>query len=508
MGGFFGVVSKQHCAGDLFYGTDYHSHLGTARGGMAVLSGKQEFQRAIRDISNAQFRTKFEADYIKFNVGNNACAGVGVISDAEDQPLIITSHLGTYAIVTVGLITNQEELVQDLFFSRDLFPSREVHFSERGQSGINATELVAILINSQKTFREGVAFMQSKIAGSCSLLILTKEGVLYAARDRYGRIPVIAGKKDGAVAVTMETSSFPNLEYEVEHELGPGEMVQCTPDGVRTLIKPGKQQAICSFLWVYFGYPASTYEGRNVEIVRHDCGAALSRLNRVEADFVGGVPDSGVAHALGYAAGSGIPYARPFVKYTPTWARSFTPKRHADRKMAAQKKLIPVQELIRGKRLVFCDDSIVRGTQLRDQVKRLYDYGAKEVHIRIACPPLLYQCRFLNFSRSRNEMELITRRVIGKLAGADADVALYRDASGEPYLQMVDVIRKHYGLESLAFQRVDDLVSSIGVPRDRLCTYCFTGEDVTSPHDCSHGCSRCAAPCGSGTRAEDTDLRS
>jgi len=490
MGGFFGVVSKHPCVDDLFFGTDYHSHLGTARGGMAVLSGGREFKRAIHDITNAQFRTKFEADYDRFSADGQARAGVGVISDTNDQPLIITSHLGTYAIVTVGLITNKEPLVQELFSS-----SRVSHFSEMSRSGINTTEVVASLINSKATFELGVRYAQIKISGSCSLLVLTQEGVLYAVRDRYGRTPVIVGEKDGAVAVAMETSSFPNLGYRALRDLGPGEMVTCTPDGMATLIEPGREQAICSFLWVYFGYPASAYEGRNVEVARYDCGAALARRNPAEADSVGGVPDSGVGHALGYAAVAGLQYTRPFVKYTPTWSRSFTPQKQADRDAIAQKKLIPVPELIRGKRLVFCDDSIVRGTQLRGQVRRLFDCGAKEIHMRIACPPLLYQCRFLNFSRSRGEMDLIARRVIREIDGEKADVASYLDPSGGAYREMVGRIREGFGLSTLAFQRVDDLAAAIGVPRDKLCTYCFTGLDVAKPQGCTHGCAHCASPC-------------
>jgi len=491
MGGFFGVVSKHHCVADLFYGTDYHSHLGTARGGMAVLSGKKEFQRAIHDISNAQFRTKFETDYDRFKDTPNPCAGVGVISDTNDQPLIITSHLGTYAIVTVGLITNKEDLVREMFSSS----SRAAHFSEMSRSGINTTEVVATLINSHETFEKGVRWAQMKLSGSCSILILTKEGVLYAIRDRYGRTPVIVGQKEGAVAVAMETSSFPNLGYHTVRDLGPGETVVCTPDGMTTLIPPGSEQAICAFLWVYFGYPASAYEGRNVEVARYDCGAALARRNPVEADAVGGVPDSGVGHALGYAVAAGIRYARPFVKYTPTWSRSFTPQRQSDRDAIAKMKLIPVPDLIKGKRLVFCDDSIVRGTQLRGQVRRLYDCGAKEVHIRIACPPLLYQCRFLNFSRSRGEMDLMTRRTIRDIEGEKADVAAYRDPSGDAYKEMVDRVRKGFELTSLAFQQVDDLAAAIGMPRNKLCTYCFTGRDVAKPNRCEHGCANCTSPC-------------
>lgn len=484
MGGFFGVVAAEDCVADLFFGTDYHSHLGTMRGGLAVLDAKG-FQRAIHDISNAQFRSKFETDFRRFH----GTCGIGVISDNEDQPLIIASHLGVYAIVTVGVVTNSAALVQELF------AHRPVQFSEMSRGGINPSELVAMLINSQETFEQGVRFAQEKVEGSCSMLLLTGEGVLYAVRDRYGRTPVVVGQKEGAFAVAMESCSFPNLGYEVSRELGPAEMVRCTPDAVETVLPPGEAMAICSFLWVYFGYPASSYEGRNVEVARYHCGGALARRNPVDADSVGGVPDSGVAHALGYAVESGIRYARPFVKYTPTWPRSFMPPDQRERELIAQMKLIPVPGLIQGKRLIFCDDSIVRGTQLRDQVKRLYDDGAKEIHMRIACPPLLYQCRFLNFSRSKSELDLATRRTIREIEGDNADVAVYRDADGAPFKEMVGRIRQRLGLASLAYQRLDDLVASIGLPQNKLCTYCWTGEDVSKPACCVHGCVRCARPC-------------
>ncbi|NLF99171.1 MAG: amidophosphoribosyltransferase [Lentisphaerae bacterium] len=490
MGGFFGVVAKEDCVTDLFFGTDYHSHLGTMRGGMAVLSDKG-FQRAIHDISNSQFRTKFENDFRRFE----GKAGIGVISDNEDQPLIISSHLGVYAISTVGVITNIPPLV------KELYATHAAQFSEMSRGGVNPTELVATLINSQPTLAEGVRFAQQKIEGSCSLLILTLEGDLYAARDRFGRTPVVLGQKEGAVAATMESCCFPNLGYAVTRELGPGEMVLCSPDGIETVVPAGEQMAICSFLWVYFGYPASTYEGRNVEMARYRCGGALARRNPVDADSVGGVPDSGVAHALGYAVEAGIRYARPFVKYTPTWPRSFMPPDQKARELIAQMKLIPIPGLIQGKRLIFCDDSIVRGTQLRDQVKRLYDDGAKEIHMRIACPPLLYQCRFLNFSRSKNEMDLATRRFIREIEGENADIAKYRDPDGSPHQDMVGRIRQRLGLHSLAYQRLDDLVEAIGLPQEKLCTYCWTGEDIAKPNGCTHGCSRCPSQCAAGAVA-------
>jgi amidophosphoribosyltransferase len=493
MGGFFGVVSRRNCVADLFFGTDYHSHLGTMRGGLAVLEGK-EFHRAIHDISNSQFRTKFENDYKRFT----GLSGIGVISDNEDQPLVIASHHGVYAIVTVGVLTNINVL------ARELFEQRSAQFSEMSRGGINPTELVAMLINSQATFEEGVRYAQEKIEGSCSMLLLTNDGTLYAIRDRYGRTAVVLGQKEGSVAVAMESCSFPNLGYTVLRDVGPGEMVLCTPDGIQTVLPPGDKMAVCSFLWVYFGYPASSYEGRNVEVSRYRCGASLARRNPVDADSVGGVPDSGVGHALGYSAQAGIRYSRPFVKYTPTWPRSFMPPSQNERELIAQMKLIPVPGLIHGKRLIFCDDSIVRGTQLRDQVKRLYDDGAKEIHMRIACPPLLYQCRFLNFSRSKSEMDLATRRTIREIEGENADVAAYRDPDGEAYKEMVGRIRQRLGLSSLAYQRLGDLVEAIDLPKERLCTYCWSGEDVSKPNGCVHGCSRCESPCAAGSPPSQT----
>ncbi|MBP5227098.1 MAG: amidophosphoribosyltransferase [Kiritimatiellae bacterium] len=480
MGGFFGATSKDDCVADLFFGTDYHSHLGTMRGGMAVLSDKG-FQRAIHDISNSQFRTKFENDFKVF-FGK---AGIGVISDNEDQPLIISSHLGVYAIVTVGIVTNLAELVGEMF------ENRSAQFSEMSRSGINPTELVATLIDSQSSFVEGVRYAQERIQGSCSMLILTLTGDFYAVRDRYGRTPVILGQKHDAVAVAQESCAFPNLGYTVAYELGPGEMVKCTPDGWEQLTPPGEEMAICSFFWVYFGFPASSYEGRNVEMARYRCGGALARRNPVEADSVGGVPDSGVAHALGYAVESNTRYARPFVKYTPTWPRSFMPPDQRARDLIAHMKLIPIPGLIKGKRLVFCDDSIVRGTQLRDQVKRLYDAGAKEIHMRIACPPLLYKCQFLNFSRSKSEMDLLSRRIIKEINGEDTDITKYEDPDGQPYQDMVGRIRQRLGLSSLAYQRLDDLIAAIGLPREKLCTYCWTGRDVSLKGGCG-GCPGCA----------------
>ena len=488
MGGFCGVISKKDCVSDLFFGTDYHSHLGTHRGGLAVLDGSS-FQRAIHNIENAQIRSKFENDYAKFH-GN---IGLGVISDTDPQPLIVASRLGTYAIVMVGVLTNLAELMDEMF------RERSVQFQFSTSSGVvSPTAVVAALVDSQDSFVEGIKYAQSKIEGSCSLMIVTESGRFIAARDRWGRTPIIIGRKDGAMMATQETCAFPNLGYELVRDVGPGEIVELYPDGMQTLVEPGEDMAICSFLWIYYGYPASEYEGRNVEMARYRCGGCLARRDPVEADSVGGVPDSGVAHALGYSAESGIRYARPFVKYTPTWARSFMPSDQRQRDAIAAKKLIPVPGLIRGKRLVFCDDSIVRGTQLRSQANRLYGDGAKEIHMRIACPPLLYPCLFLNFSRSKSVFDLITRRVIEEFDGKDADIARYRDPDGEPYKRMVDSIRAKLGLTTLSFLRLDDLVKSIGLPKNRICTYCWDGEDVSKRPACG-GCAGCPGACAAAS---------
>ena len=466
MGGFFGVVSKSDCVTDLFYGTDYHSHLGTRRGGMAVQQGDQ-LTRFIHDISNAQFRSKFEHDILKMQ----GAMGIGVISDTEDQPLIIGSHLGTYAIVTVGRIANAAELV------KKVFGLRATHFSEMSGGELNPTELVAILVNQGATFAEGIAIAQEAIAGSCSMLLLTDKGV-YAARDRLGRTPIVVGQKEGAFAVTMETCAFPNLDYEPVRDLGPGEVVRLTPDGVEQVSLPGNRCQICSFLWVYYGYPASSYEVVNVEDARHRCGAALARRDTTEVDAVAGVPDSGTSHAIGYAIERKLPFHRPFVKYTPTWPRSFMPQDQTTRDLVARMKLIPIKELIQGQRLLFCEDSIVRGTQLKDTVQRLYDYGAKEVHMRPACPPLVHGCKFLNFSRSRSDLDLAGRRAIKELEGNDAAcLTEYADPNSPKYCAMLERIRQRLGLTTLQYQRLDDLVAAIGLPKERLCTYCWDGKE-------------------------------
>ena len=466
MGGFFGVVSKDDCVLDLFYGTDYHSHLGTRRGGMAV-RGPGGITRSIHDITNAQFRSKFD-DEIGRMEGR---VGIGVISDYEDQPLIISSHLGLYAIVTVGVVKNANEL------ACTAFEQRTTHFSEMADGEINPTELVATLINREATFEDGIRRAQGAVRGSCSMLILTDHGI-YAARDRLGRTPVTIGRKEGAYAAALETCALPNLGYEIERYLGPGEAVLITPEGVERKLPPAGRLQICAFLWVYYGYPASNYEGINVEAARNRCGAALARADNVEVDSVAGIPDSGTAHAIGYATESGVPFRRPFVKYTPTWPRSFMPQEQKVRDLVAKMKLIPVRELIEGRRLLFCEDSIVRGTQLKGNIRRLFKLGAKEVHMRPACPPLVHGCKFLNFSRSRSELDLAARRAVAALEGThDRDLERYADPTSEKYAAMVEWIGKDLGLTTLRYQRLPDLVEAIGLPKEKLCTYCWDGAE-------------------------------
>lgn len=464
MSGFFGVAAKTDCVADLFYGTDYHSHLGTMRGGLATWVPNR-FIRFIHDITNAQFRSKFEDDLPQLQ-GN---LGIGVISDFEDQPLIIRSHLGMYALATVGRILNLDELADEAF------RGRATHFSEMGGSGINPTELVATLIDREESFEAGIEYAQQVIKGSCSVLLLTEDSI-YAARDRLGRTPIVIGSKPGAYAATLETCALPNLEYDVDRYLGPGEIVRLTAEGVQTLRPPGREMQICAFLWVYYGYPASSYEGINVEAVRNLCGAALARADDVEVDLVAGIPDSGTGHAIGYANESHIAYGRPFVKYTPTWPRSFMPQDQRVRDLVARMKLIPIREVIQGKRVLFCEDSIVRGTQLRDTVRRLFEYGAKEVHMRPACPPLVYGCKFLNFSQSRSELDLAARQAIKELEGEDdKHLEDYADPDSERHAKMVERVRQQLGLTSLKYQRLDDLVEAIGLPKGRVCTYCWDG---------------------------------
>jgi amidophosphoribosyltransferase len=460
----FGVVSNQDCVSDLFYGTDYHSHLGTMRGGMAVRNGT-EIHRRIHDITNAQFRSKFEDDLPKLT----GTTGIGVISDFEDQPLIINSHHGTYAIVTVGKVDNQLALVEEALAGNG------VHFSEMTGSEVNSTQLVAHLIDQEGTFEEGIAAAQEKIEGSCSILLLTERGI-YAARDRLGRTPLATAQREGAFSVSLETCAFPNLGYEVDRYLGPGEIVRLSLDGIEQLKPPGERMQICSFLWVYYGYPASSYEGISVEAVRYRCGRALAERDDVEVDLVAGIPDSGTGHAIGYANRAGAPYRRPFVKYTPTWPRSFMPQDQRVRDLVARMKLIPIRELLEGQRVLFCEDSIVRGTQLQDIIQRVFDYGAEEVHMRPACPPLIFGCKFLNFSRSRSELDLAGRRSAVEVEGGEPeDLAKYSDPDSEPYCAMVEGIRKRLGLTSLQYQRLDDLVEAIGLPKEKLCTFCWDG---------------------------------
>jgi len=467
MGGFFGVASRHDCVADLFYGTDYHSHLGTSRGGMVVRNG-DGFRRNIHDISDTPFRSKFYEDLPKYG----GASGIGVISDNEDQPLLIASRHGSYAIVTVGRIEN----VQDL--AREVLRSGAVHYSELKGNAFNPTEVVATIINAEASLVEGLREVQARVRGSCSILLLTDHG-LYAARDGLGRTSVTLGRKDDAWAVTMETCALPNLGYGVDRHLGPGEIVRVTAEGCETLAPPGDRMQVCAFLWIYYGYPASNYEGINTEVARYRCGEALARADAVRPDLVAGIPDSGIGAAIGYAAEARVPYRRPFVKYTPTWPRSFMPQEQRVRDLVARMKLIPIRELIAERNLLFCEDSIVRGTQLRDLVRRVFDAGAREVHMRPACPPLVYGCRFLNFSQSKSELDLAARRAVKALEGrADARLDEYADAATERHCAMVDWIRDSLGLTTLQYQRLDDMVAAIGLPRERLCTYCWTGESA------------------------------
>ncbi|TKJ19671.1 MAG: amidophosphoribosyltransferase [Promethearchaeota archaeon Loki_b32] len=463
MGGLFGVFSDSDCLEDLFYGTDYHSHLGTRRGGLAV-KNSGGFQRFIKDITTTQFRSKFEKDIKKMH-GNK---GIGVISDYDDQPLIISSGLGVFAISTVGKINNLEYLAKEAL-------KNGTHFSEMHGGEINPTEMVATIISQGSTFKEGIQKVQNLVKGSCTILLLTSEGI-YAARDKFGRTPLILGKKVGSYAVTMETCAFPNLGYEIIKYLGPGEIILLSQKGVEQKAAPRDQMQICAFLWVYYGYPASNYEDINVEVVRYKCGSYLSKNDDIEIDLVAGIPDSGTGHGLGYANEAKIPFSRPFVKYTPTWPRSFMPQVQSIRDEVAKMKLIPIKELIEDKRLLFCEDSIVRGTQLRKTIQRLFDYGAKEVHMRPACPPLVYSCKFLNFSRFRSELDLAGRWAIKELIGRDIDdPAEYTDPESDNFKAMVDVIRKRLRLTTLQYQKLEDLVKAIGLPKEKLCTYCWDG---------------------------------
>lgn len=469
MSGFFGVASKKSCVLDVFFGTDYHSHLGTRRAGMTTY-GKNGFTRAIHNIENSPFRTKFDKDLEKFE-GN---LGIGCISDFEAQPLLVQSHLGSFAITTVGRINNLEELKEECF------QNGMTHFFEMSNGGINPTELVAALLNQKSSIVEGIHYVQEVVDGSMSMLLLTSTG-LYCARDRLGRTPVILGKKEDGYCATFESSAFLNLGYHHYKDLGPGEIDFVSPEGVEVLQRAGEEMKICSFLWVYYGYPTSTYEGINVECMRNRCGEILaSRDENIDVDSVAGVPDSGTAHAVGYSNATKIPFTRPFIKYTPTWPRSFMPTNQNQRNMIAKMKLIPVKELIKGKKLLLIDDSIVRGTQLGETTDFLYDSGAKEVHVRPACPPILYGCKYLNFSRSRSDMDLITRRVIKDLEGDSVSEEVlkeYSDPDSKRYQEMLEEIRRRSKFTSLRYHRLDDMIESIGLPKCKLCTYCWDGEE-------------------------------
>lgn len=470
MGGFFGVASKHDCVLELFYGVDYHSHLGTRRAGMTT-HGEEGFNRAIHNIQNSPFRTKFDKDVGEMK-GN---LGIGCISDFEPQPLIISSRLGSFAITTVGKVNNADELL------KELYEGAHSHFQEMSNGQVNITELIAALICEKESILEGIKYVQELVDGSMTMLVMTKEGI-YAARDRYGRTPLVIGHKEDAYCLSFESHAYINLGYSDYKELGPAEIVFVRPDGVEVLSEAREEMKICSFLWVYYGYPTSGYEGVNVEEMRYKCGSMLAKRDSdsIHPDIVAGVPDSGVAHAIGYANESGIPYARPFIKYTPTWPRSFMPTSQEQRNLIARMKLIPIQALIKDKKLLLIDDSIVRGTQLRETTEFLYQSGAKEVHVRPACPPLLYGCKYLNFSRSKSDLELITRRVIREREGDNCPQEIldeYADPTTERYAQMIEDIRKQQNFTTLRYHRLDDLIESIGIEPCKLCTYCFNGKE-------------------------------
>lgn len=470
MGGFFGVASKDDCMFDLFFGTDYHSHLGTRRAGMAVY-GENGFDRAIHNIENAPFRTKFDKDMQKMK----GKYGIGCISDYEPQPLIVRSHHGTYAITTVSKINNAQEIVNNIFSNNN------THFLEMSGGDINPTELVAAIINQKENIIEGIQYALELVEGSLTLMLLTAKGI-YAARDKYGRTPLVIGNKEDSYCLAMESFSFQNLGYHPWKELGPGEIVVVNEEGIKTLMAPGSKMKICTFLWVYYGYPSSSYEGVSVEQMRYRCGENMAKRDHAKPDIVAGVPDSGTAHAVGYANESGIPFSRPFIKYTPTWPRSFMPTVQSKRDMIAKMKMLAVHDLIQDKSILLIDDSIVRGTQLRETTEFLYESGAKEVHIRPACPPLVYGCKFLNFSRSSSEMDLITRRVIARLEGteevSEEVLQQYTDPESEKYEKMVEEIRKELNFTSLRFNRLDDMLEAVGIPKEKLCTYCWDGKDI------------------------------
>ena len=470
MSGFFGVVSKSDCVFELFYGTDYHSHLGTRRAGLLVYDPETGFEKSIHNISNAPFRTKFTSEATEMH----GTMGIGCISDYEPQPLLVRSHHGIYGLATVGKINNVEEIASK-------FISDKAHFLEIQSNEINPTELVAAIINQKDNLIDGIRYAQEIIEGSMSIMLLTDKG-LYVARDRMGRTPIHIAKKSGSYCASFESFAFLNLGYKEVKELGPGEVAVITDKGVTTLLAPGTDMKICAFLWVYYGYPSSSYEGLTVEQMRYNCGTLLARRDKdkIKPDIVAGVPDSGIAHAIGYANESHVPYARPFVKYTPTWPRSFMPTHQSKRSLIAKMKLVPIHNLIKDKSLLLIDDSIVRGTQLRETADFLYETGAKEVHIRLGCPPILYACKYLNFSRSTSDMELITRRTIAKLEGGEPTpekLELYATPDTPEYDAMVDDICKQMHFSSLRYHRLDDLIEAIGLPEDKLCTYCWNGRE-------------------------------
>lgn len=464
MGGFFGITATNKCIDELFYGVDYNSHMGTKRAGMATVD-KGIFTRSIHNIENTYFRTKFQNELHEFP-GN---AGIGVISDTDAQPIIVNCHLGKFAIVTVARINNISDLEKKLL-------AKGHHFCEHSYDIINPTEMIASLISEGKDIKDGIINAYDQLRGSCSMLLLMSDGSIIAARDRYGRTPILVGKKDGAYAASSESCSFPNLGFEQCYELGPAEIVRITPEGIEQLNAPGEEMQICSFLWTYYGYPPCSYEGRNVDRMRYITGRDMALTDDTDVDFVSAIPDSGIGMALGYAQGIKVPYLRGIVKYTPTWPRSFTPSTQERRELVAKMKLIANKALLKNKRVIFCDDSIVRGTQLRDNVKDLHDAGCKEVHMRISCPPLIYPCTFLNFTASKSEMELITRRVIERLEGRnDAHLEEYATTDSPKYKAMVEEIRRELGLTSLKFSSIENMVNAIGLPKCRICTHCFDG---------------------------------
>ena len=473
MGGFFGAISKRDCVLDIFFGVDYHSHLGTRRGGMAIYDPASGFQRQIHNIENTPFRTKFEADLADFH----GCSGIGCISDTDPQPLLVRSHLGLYAITTVGIINNAEKLVETYF-------SDHGHqFMAMSNGKVNASELTAALINQKDSLLEGIRHAQDVIDGSATILLLTPEGII-AARDKLGRLPVLVGQNEEGCCVSFESFAYQKLGYQTAYELGPQEIVKVTADGVESLSPAGDKMRICAFLWTYYGYPNSNYEGVNVEVMRYRNGEIMARDEVAQGrlpkvDFVAGVPDSGLPHAIGFANRSGKPFARPFVKYTPTWPRSFMPANQEVRNQVAKMKQIPVPELIEGKKLLFVDDSIVRGTQLRETVDFLYESGAAEVHMRSACPPIMYGCKYLNFSRSNSDMELLARKTVQDLEGDEGQEHLdeYADASTERGQCLLKTICQQMGFDSLGYQSIDGLLEAIGIDRDKICTYCWTGKE-------------------------------